>query len=163
MIDGNGVLHPRGFGLASHFGVLADIPTIGVAKTYARTIPSSRASLSGFGLSLKRPTLLWLRSDPFVLQIVPDVHPLIAPCRLMFVDGLLVENVKPAFREKCTEAGMAMDIIGDSGRCWGRVSGHLPCLDCLYGFLSLSLASHMTFFGYCRPSRVTRMPPIPSF
>ncbi|KAH3762817.1 endonuclease V [Pelomyxa schiedti] len=33
MLDGNGTLHPRGFGLASHLGVLADIPTLGVAKT----------------------------------------------------------------------------------------------------------------------------------
>ena len=32
LIDGNGVLHPRGFGLASHFGVLANTCTIGVAK-----------------------------------------------------------------------------------------------------------------------------------
>ncbi len=32
MIDGNGILHPRKFGIASHFGVLEDIPTIGVAK-----------------------------------------------------------------------------------------------------------------------------------
>lgn len=32
MVDGNGVLHPRGLGVASHFGVLQDIPTIGVAK-----------------------------------------------------------------------------------------------------------------------------------
>ncbi|KAF8658650.1 hypothetical protein HU200_059117 [Digitaria exilis] len=32
MVDGNGLLHPRGFGLASHLGVLADLPTIGVGK-----------------------------------------------------------------------------------------------------------------------------------
>jgi len=32
LIDGNGILHPRGFGSASHFGVSIDTPTIGVAK-----------------------------------------------------------------------------------------------------------------------------------
>lgn len=33
MIDGNGVLHPFGIGLASHAGTLLNTPTIGVAKT----------------------------------------------------------------------------------------------------------------------------------
>eukprot|EP00002_Diphylleia_rotans_P014645 TRINITY_DN2852_c0_g1_i6.p1 TRINITY_DN2852_c0_g1~~TRINITY_DN2852_c0_g1_i6.p1 ORF type:complete len:198 (-),score=37.71 TRINITY_DN2852_c0_g1_i6:493-1086(-) len=33
-VDGNGVLHPRGLGLASHLGVLVDTPTIGVGKTF---------------------------------------------------------------------------------------------------------------------------------
>jgi len=32
MIDGNGILHPNGLGLASHFGVIANVKTIGVAK-----------------------------------------------------------------------------------------------------------------------------------
>jgi len=33
MIDGSGVLHPREAGIAVHFGVLADLPAIGVSKT----------------------------------------------------------------------------------------------------------------------------------
>jgi deoxyribonuclease V len=33
IIDGQGYAHPRRFGIASHFGVLVDLPTVGCAKT----------------------------------------------------------------------------------------------------------------------------------
>ncbi len=33
LCDGQGYAHPRRFGLACHFGVLTDLPTVGVAKT----------------------------------------------------------------------------------------------------------------------------------
>ena len=33
MLDGQGVAHPRRFGIASHIGLLTDIPSVGCAKT----------------------------------------------------------------------------------------------------------------------------------
>lgn len=42
IVDGNGTLHPRRFGLACHIGVLAGVPTVGVAKNLLRVDGISR-------------------------------------------------------------------------------------------------------------------------
>jgi len=63
LVDGNGALHPRNAGIATHVGVLADLPTIGVAKNLychgglskrlvSRGVNDALADAAGFAVSL---------------------------------------------------------------------------------------------------------------
>jgi deoxyribonuclease V len=46
-LDGHGVVHERGLGLASHIGVLLDVPAVGVPKTPFHAIDHQPASARG--------------------------------------------------------------------------------------------------------------------
>ena len=47
IFDGQGIAHPRGFGLASHVGLWLDVPSIGCAKTRLLAEPISPGPLKG--------------------------------------------------------------------------------------------------------------------
>jgi len=52
-MDGNGVLHPRGCGIACHLGVLANVVTIGVAKTFMNVDGMTKAGVQQAALALR--------------------------------------------------------------------------------------------------------------
>lgn len=87
MVDGQGIAHPRRLGIASHFGMLAGMPTIGVAKSrlYGTfNIPTEVGEATAItdpktGEVIGKALKSKLRSNPLI----------ISPGHLVSVDGAL--------------------------------------------------------------------------
>jgi deoxyribonuclease V len=59
ILDGQGIAHPHGLGLASHFGLWIDVPTVGCAKSklVGEYIPFAKRRGTYSGLCLKGKTV----------------------------------------------------------------------------------------------------------
>ena len=75
-VDGHGVSHPRGLGIASHIGVLLNCPTIGIAKNIlvgkpAGELPASPGAqipLQWHGKTIATLLRSKLRSNPLIIS-----------------------------------------------------------------------------------------------
>jgi len=68
LVDGNGILHPRGAGLASHCGVRLGVPSIGVAKKLLAGKVSVKPS------SPKKPVDVMVNERRCGVAVIPTKH-----------------------------------------------------------------------------------------
>lgn len=99
LCDGQGVAHPRRLGLASHLGVLLDIPTIGVAKSLfiGKHEEVSGEKGSWKPLMDKDETIgIVLRSRSKVKPIYVSIgHKISLPTAIKYVNGCLTKYRLP--------------------------------------------------------------------
>jgi deoxyribonuclease V len=76
-VDGHGIAHPRRLGIASHLGVLLNIPTIGVAKSILVGEPTR---VLGDEVGAQVPLVWKNRTIGMLLRTKPRANPLIISC-----------------------------------------------------------------------------------
>jgi len=80
MLDGNGILHPFGFGIASHIGVVQGMPSVGAAKTLLCGKPAGIPSKLG----ASQPVILGKRRIGAALRTSERGKPIyVSPGHLM--------------------------------------------------------------------------------
>ncbi|WP_346055232.1 deoxyribonuclease V [Amycolatopsis dongchuanensis] len=97
LCDGNGIAHPRSFGLACHLGLLLDLPTIGVAKNPMM----GEYSEPGQNRGDRSPVHMNGRVVGYVLRTRPGVKPIfVSPGHKVSVDTAvqIVLDLSPRYR-----------------------------------------------------------------
>ncbi len=113
LVDGQGVAHPRGLGLASHLGLLLDVPTIGVAKS--RLVGEGEMP----GPEAGAAALLWWDGRPvgWILRTRKGVRPLyVSPGHRVSLEDSREIVLKCAPRYRVPEPLRRADRLSRQGR-----------------------------------------------
>lgn len=92
-VDGQGIAHPRGIGLASHFGLVADVVSIGVAKS--RLVGSYNEEELGVTKGSYVPLIFEGKVVGFVLRTKDNTNPVfVSPGHKVDLDTSLYLTLK---------------------------------------------------------------------
>ncbi|MGL4610040.1 MAG: endonuclease V [Trueperaceae bacterium] len=115
LVDGQGIAHPRGLGIASHLGVHLDIPSIGIAKTLLFGKPEKDLGESaGSAVRLMNKT----HQVGWVLRSKINVKPLyVSPGHNVSMEGALEFALSLLGKNRLPEPlGQAHRVAGEARR-----------------------------------------------
>ena len=108
--DGNGILHPEGFGIASQLGVILGVPTIGVAKKLLC------GEVSPEGVRSERAVRVDGKVHGYALSKTPETRPVyVSPGHMLSVDQAR-DIVKPFLSHRIPEPTRLAHIVAESAR-----------------------------------------------
>jgi len=108
--DGNGIVHPEGFGVASQLGVILGVPTIGVAKKLLC------GDLSSKGARFEKAIRISGRIHGYALSKGPEAKPVyVSPGHMLSVDQAR-DIVKPFLSHRIPEPTRLAHIVAESAR-----------------------------------------------
>eukprot|EP00947_MAST-08B_sp_MAST-8B-sp1_P003369 g3369.t1 len=115
MVDGNGVLHKRGFGLACHLGVLVGIPTVGVGKNWYEVDGLTKEKLAVLQTQAAEEAAAAAAAAAAGLAAGASSSPPSLPAAPVAAGGPPPPPAPSRLPQRTD-----FDLLGDSGRVWGK-------------------------------------------